>query len=113
MADYLRVSKTRIKWNRKAFAEVRTSPETNAALQTIVTDLLDAATGGSSGTATDVSSAGATTRATYEGYEGGVNPGRHRSRGYVVTTTWAAMRDEAKNHTLLRALGSVAGRYRA
>lgn len=109
MAEFLRVSKTRIKWNRKAFAEIRTSPETNAALQTIVTDILDTVTGGSSGVATDISSSGATTRATYEGFDGGVDPGRHRSRGYVVTTTWAAMRDEAKNHTLLRALAKKAG----
>ena len=110
MADFLRVTKTRIKWRRKAFAEVRTSPETNAALGVIVDDNL-AEVGGEAGTATDVSSAGATTRTVYADYAGGVNPGRHRSRGYVVTTSWRSMRHEARDHTLLRALGSRARKW--
>lgn len=93
MADYLRVSKTRIKWNRKAFAEVRTSPETNAALQGIVDDLL--------------------AEVGTEGYAGGVNPGRSRSRGYVVTTSWRTIRHEARDHTLLRALAARAGKWGA
>lgn len=111
MADYLRVSKTRIKFRRQAFADVRTSPETNAALQTIVDDIL-ADVGGEAGTATNITSEGATTSTVYENYAGGVNPGRHRSRGYVVTTGWRAMRHEARDHTLVRALANRAGRYR-
>jgi len=45
------------------------------------------------------------------GYDGGVNPGRTRSRGYVVTTTGAAIRENAERFTLLRALGGDLGNY--
>lgn len=81
----------RIKWNRNAFAEIRTSPETNAALKAIADDIREEVSDPLDG-----------------GYASGVDPGRNRSRGYVVTTTLRAMRDESKDHTLLRALAKRA-----
>ena len=73
-----------IRWNVSAFEEIRRSPAVNARLQQEVSRIL-----GQVG----------------EGYAGGVEAGATRSRGYVVTTTGEAIRDNAENHTLLRALG--------
>lgn len=93
----------------RAFREIRTSPEMNDALQGVVDDIL-ADVGGTATESFHITAGeGATTSKSYEDYAGGVDPGRRRSRGYVVTTSWKAMRDEAKNHTLLRALAKKAG----
>lgn len=81
--------KARIKWRREAFAEIRTSPEVDAALQTVVGAIL--------------------AEVGTDDYDGGVNPGRTRSRGYVVTTSHKAVRDESRSHTLLRALANRSG----
>jgi hypothetical protein len=40
-------------------------------------------------------------------YAGGVEDGRTRSRGYVVTANFEAIKDEAHKNLLLRALGGV------
>ena len=81
------MAKTRIKWNVKAFEEIRRTSEVESALGEAVAQIL-----GNVGT---------------DGYAGGVESGASRSRGYVVTTTGDAIRAEAEDHTLLRALGSV------
>lgn len=81
---------TRFKPRFAAFREIRTSPEMNAALLSVVESIRDDVGGG-------------------EDYAAGVNPGKRRSRGYVVTTGWRAMRHEARDHTLLRALAKKAG----
>lgn len=78
------MAKTRIKWNVKAFEEIRRMSTVEAALQSEVSSILSR---------------------VGEGYDGGVEPGATRSRGYVVTTTGEAIRDNAENHTLLRAIG--------
>lgn len=80
-------------WDLSAFEAVRRSPEVEAALQSVVDGVLEEVSDPLDG-----------------GYDGGVEPGRGRSRGYVVTTTLRAMRSEARDHTLLRALGNQAGR---
>lgn len=102
------IRKRMVRMPLRAFREIRTSPEMNAALQGVVDGILDDV-GGEAGTSTNITASGATTSKTYEDYAGGVNPGRRRSRGYVVTTSWKSMRDEARNHTLLRALAKKAG----
>lgn len=76
-----------IKWNVRAFQELRRSPRVNAALDAEVDRILEAA-GGDPGD-----------------YKGGTEPGKSRTRGYVVTNSVAAMRRESRDHTLLRALG--------
>jgi hypothetical protein len=102
----------RVRLRRAAVAEIRTSPEMDGALQEIVDDILAEVGGEASGTATNVDSATmtATQRNTYDDYDGGVNPGRRRSRGFVVTTSWKSIRDEARDHVLLRALAAQAGK---
>jgi len=80
----------RVRLRREAFAEIRTSPEMDGALQEIVDDIL--------------------AEVGTDGYDGGVNPGRTRSRGYVVTTGWESIRAEARDHVLLRALAAQAGK---
>lgn len=80
------MARVRIRWNIGAFEEIRRSPEVEAALQEQVDRITDA-TGHP------------------EDYAGGVEDGKSRSRGYVVTKTYAGIRREAKEHTLLRALG--------
>lgn len=73
-----------IRWNLKGFEEVRRMPGVEDRLQAEVSRILGSLDGD---------------------YEGGVEPGASRSRGYVVTTSGDSIRDEAENHTLLRALG--------
>lgn len=74
----------KIKWNLRAFEEVRRLPEVEDMLQAEVSRIIRAADGD---------------------YDGGVEHGRSRSRGYVVTTSAHSIRDEAANHTLLRIIG--------
>lgn len=78
----------KIRWNMPGFEDLRRSPKVEEALQAEVDNVLRRAGGET------------------EGYAGGVEPGRTRSRGYVVTTTGESIRREARDHTLLRALGS-------
>lgn len=77
----------KIKWNIHGFEELRRSAGVEAALKAEVEKIKGRAGGASAG------------------YAGDVEPGRTRSRGYVVTTTGDAIRREARDHTLLRALG--------
>lgn len=74
----------RIRWKVAGFEQLRRSPELEAALQDEVDRVLGA--GGA-------------------GYAGGVEAGSTRSRGYVVTATPEAIRDNAQRHTLLTLLG--------
>lgn len=74
-----------IRWNVRAFEALRRSPKVEAALEEHVQRILS--------------------RVGTDGYEGGVESGATRSRGYVVTTSAVAIADEAANHTLLRAFG--------
>lgn len=80
--------KTRIDWNIKAFEDIRRLPGVDARLRKEVDARLAAAG---------------------DGYAGGVEPGRTRSRGFIVTATGKAMRDQSRNHTLQRVLGGGAG----
>lgn len=75
----------RIRFRFAAFEEIRRSPEVECVLQREVDSIAG--------------------RVGPGGYAHGVSSGRSRSRGYVVTTDYEAIRDNAKNHTLLRALG--------
>lgn len=84
------MARQRIKWNRSAFEEIRRSPEVEDALQALVNDAL-AELGDHDGV----------------NYVGGVEPGRSRSRGYVVTVSGEAVRAEAEDHALVRALGVI------
>lgn len=77
----------RIRWNIRAFEELRRSPGVEARLQQEVDRVLGQLP---------------------DGYEGGVESGATRSRGYVVTGDGDAARDNAENHSLLRALGGGA-----
>ncbi len=79
---------TRISWNLRAFEAIRRSPGVDAALRAKVDKVL-AQVG--------------------PGYVGHVEAGRTRSRGAVVTATGEAMRDNAENHTLVRALSNIRG----
>lgn len=74
----------KIKWNLSAFEEIRRLPGVDDRLDQEVTRILNGAG---------------------DGYDGGVEPGKTRSRGYVVTTNYKAIKDNAENHTLLRLLG--------
>lgn len=76
----------RLKFHSKGFRQLLTSPAMNAILEDEAT-AIGARAGGES-----------------EGYVAGVNPGRRRSRGFVVTTTTEAVTDNAKNNTLLRSI---------
>lgn len=78
--------RVKIRWNLPAFEEIRRTPEINAILQEHVERIV-AATGHP------------------EDYASGVEPGKTRSRGYIVTKTFAGIRREHKEHTLLRVLG--------
>lgn len=79
----------KIRWNVKAFQDLRRSAAVEARLQKEVSRVL-AEIGDVDGT----------------NYVGGVEPGKSRSRGYVVTASPEAMIAEAEDHALIRALGS-------
>lgn len=73
----------KIKWNRPAFQEIRRSAPVTAELNKLVDDVLG--------------------RLSTPGYAGGVERGKSRSRGYVVTYDFEAILDNAENHSLIRA----------
>lgn len=77
------MAKPRIKWNVKAFRELRLEPG-------VITDL---------GRRAD-----AIADAAGAGYEASTFAGRNRGRASVITGDYAAIRDNAKNQTLLRNL---------
>lgn len=77
-----------IKWNVKAFEQLRNSPGVRADLERRV-----AAIAGQ----------------LPEGYESGVEQGKTRLRGYVVTADSEAMRHEATSNAMVRALGAGRG----
>ncbi len=85
------MAKARIKWNRGAFAELRTLPAVMNELGGYADRIASAAGDG------------------YEATTPAVTGGRVRGRAAVVATTAKANRDNAKNHTLLRALGQGRG----
>lgn len=79
----------KIKWNIPAFEAIRRLPGVDAALQEHVSGVLD-----------DVGT---------DGYVGGVEPGKSRSRGYVVTRNYSGILDNEQNASLVRALGRRMG----
>ena len=74
-----------IKWNLKAFKQIRTSPEMKARLG---------------------KDAEAIAKSAGTGYEAGVGDGKTRARASVITGDPDTMRKEAKNGNLLRALSN-------
>lgn len=76
------VARVRIKWNRGAFAEIRTSPEVMAELNDLAAGIASRA--GEGFVAKDAQATG----------------GRVRGRAAVVTATAKAMADQARNHTI-------------
>lgn len=78
----------KIKWNLKAFEQVRRMPEVESLLEDIVTDIqLDAG----------------------EGYFSDVTRGRTRSRGSVIAGEIEAILDNNEHNTLLRLLADKRG----
>lgn len=78
-------TRTRIKWNRPAFAQIRRLPGVESEIESRVSAVLDR---------------------MGDGYEGGTEPGRSRVRGYVVTSSMEAIIAQANDASLLRALAS-------
>jgi hypothetical protein len=89
MADPRRPRLKRLTFNAEGFEQVRRSPEVEKELQAIVDEVMAQVQGGD------------------REYAGGVEDGRTRSRGYVVTANFEAIKDEAHKNLLLRALGGV------
>jgi hypothetical protein len=77
------MAKTRIKWNVKAFRELRLEPGVIADLE---------------------ARAEAVAAAAGSGYEASAMAGKNRGRASVITADYAAIRDNAKNQSLLRSL---------
>lgn len=75
------MSKVRFEWNRKAFEQIRRDPKVLAFLDELAQEKAEAAG---------------------EGYESSSMQGKTRARSSVITATGKAMRDNAKNDTLLR-----------
>lgn len=75
----------KIQWNLDAFEEIRRLPGVEAELRTFVESALDSA--------------------GRDKFDGGVEPGRTRSRGYLVTKNVEGIIDHRRNHTLLRVIG--------
>jgi hypothetical protein len=85
-----RRSRTKFQWNLPGFQEARRLPGVDEALQSKVDEILD--------------------KVGTRDYDGGVDRGRTRSRGYVVTTTYDAMLREHWDHVLLKAMGGTPSR---
>lgn len=75
----------KIRWNISAFEDIRRLPGVDAEVGRYVNDALAAA-----GT---------------DKYAGGVEPGRTRTRGYIVTKNVEGILDHRRNLTLLRVIG--------
>lgn len=80
------MAKARIKWRNAGFKELRLSPE---ALELV------------EGHADDVASKAGS------GYESSAVYGQNRARASVITADFEAILDNARNNTLLRALGGT------
>jgi len=78
---------TRIRWNHRAFEQIRRDPAVANELRKEADKIADRAG---------------------EGYLAVDGNGRTRSRAAVVTSNAEAIRDNAENNTLLRALGGGA-----
>jgi hypothetical protein len=89
MADPRRPRLKGLTFNVEGFEQVRRSPEVEKELQAIVDEVM------------------AQVQGDDREYAGGVEDGRTRSRGYVVTANFEAIKDEAHKNLLLRALGGV------
>lgn len=81
------MAKTRIKWRVAGFRELRLEPG-------VIADLEERAE--------------AVAAAAGDGYEASAMAGKNRGRASVITADYAAMRDNAKNQTLLRSLDAGA-----
>lgn len=81
------MAKTRIKWRLPGFRELRLEPG-------VIADLEERAE--------------AIAAAAGDGYEASAMAGKNRGRASVITADYAAMRDNAKNQTLLRSLDAGA-----
>lgn len=79
------MARIRYRWKMKGFEQIRRSGPVKERLQKEVDRV--------------VSQVGS------EGYAYGVSEGKSRSRGYVVTASYATKKDNAENYTLLRAIG--------
>lgn len=77
------MSKVRFEWNRKAYEQLRRQPL--ADLAQLAQDKAEVAG---------------------DGYESSAMQGKTRARASVITATRKAMRDNAKNDTLLRVFSS-------
>lgn len=75
----------KIRWNLPAFEEIRRLPGVGVVVGHEVERVLD--------------------RVGRDNYAGGVEPGRTRTRGYVVTMNLDGIIDNSRNHSLLRAIG--------
>ena len=80
-----------IDWNLPAFEEVRRSPETQSAINGLAADIVDQA--GS-------------------GYGSDSQQGESRYRAIVYADTSAAIRDNARNNTIVKAADSIAATRR-
>ena len=81
-------SKVTLKFNTKGFQEIRTSPGTMKMLNSLATSTANRAGDG------------------FEAKPADVTGGRVRGRAAVVAVTTEAMRSEARDHALLKAIGS-------
>ena len=79
------MAKPRIRFNVRAFEEIRRLPGVDAELTKFVAHALD--------------------EAGHDKYDGGIESGRSRSRGYIVTKNVDGIIDHRRHHTLLRILG--------
>lgn len=80
------MAKSRVKWNNKAFRELRLLPEILEEVEQRADDV--------------ASKAGF-------GYKASAVYGKNRARASVITATFDAILDNARNNTLLRALGGT------
>lgn len=85
-----RISKRRVRWNLQGFEDIRKLPAVERQIATKVWQVRENAEAGDWGN-----------------YDSGTEDGGDRVRGYVVTADFAAMQDEASNHTLQRALATL------